>query len=104
MEQESASGRYFGVRQSWHWQEILDELGRQVAEYTPPRLEPGVVPVRATGFDLTRQASLGVAVRDLPEILAAAKAANPSGGTGNRVLLVNTPEVPGPRRSVSRLC
>ena len=74
LEQESASGRYFGVRQSWHWQEILDELGRQVPEYTPPRLEPGVVPVRATGFDLTRQASLGVAVRDLPEILAAAVA------------------------------
>lgn len=74
LEQESASGRYFGVRQSWHWQEILDELGRQVPEYEPPRLEAGVVPVRATGFDLTRQASLGVTVRDLPEILAAAVA------------------------------
>ncbi len=74
LEQESASRRYFGVKQSWHWQDILAELGRQVPEYEPPMLEAGVTPVRATGFDLTRQASLGVAVRDLPEILGAAVA------------------------------
>lgn len=77
---ESASGRYFGVKQSWHWREILAELARQVPGYEMPAVDPDEVPVRPTAFDLTRQRSLGVAIRDLPGILGAAVAEMQSRG------------------------
>ena len=80
LEQESASGRYFGVKQSWHWREILAELERQVPAYTMPAVDPNEVTERATGFDLTRQQSLGVEVRDLPLIIGAAVAEMQSRG------------------------
>ncbi|MBF66637.1 MAG: hypothetical protein CMQ29_02950 [Gammaproteobacteria bacterium] len=72
LEHESASGRYFGVKQSWHWRDILAELARQVPGYEMPEMDPDETPVRPTGFDLTRQQSLGVSVRALAEILGAA--------------------------------
>ena len=37
-----------------------------------PEMDPDETPVRPTGFDLTRQQSLGVSVRALAEILGAA--------------------------------
>ncbi|MBF2756028.1 MAG: NAD-dependent epimerase/dehydratase family protein [Gammaproteobacteria bacterium AqS3] len=67
----NASGRYFGVKRSWHWREILAALQRCVPGYSPPPVDPEEVPIRPTGFDLTRRDSLGVPLRDLDEILQA---------------------------------
>lgn len=67
--QADAHGRYFGVKESWHWQDILAALERVVQEYTKPPVDPDVERVRPTQFDLSRQNSLGVAVRGLDEIL-----------------------------------
>ena len=67
-ENPAASGRYFGVRESWHWQDIYGELQKILPEMKMP--EPLTDPaVPATGFDFTRRDSLGVAVRDIPAIL-----------------------------------
>ncbi|NKB50489.1 MAG: NAD-dependent epimerase/dehydratase family protein [Alphaproteobacteria bacterium] len=70
MERETASGRYFGVKQSWLWRDILQALERAYPGYAMPAADPDAVPVRATQFDLTRQNSLGVNVRGLDEMLA----------------------------------
>lgn len=64
-----AHGRYFGVKKSWHWRDILAALERVVPGYTKPDVIPDETPERVTQFDLSRQATLGVAVRDLDEIL-----------------------------------
>jgi len=69
LENDQASGRYFGVKQSWHWREILAALERVCPGYEMPPGDPAEVPVRATQFDLTRQNSLGVNVRGLDEML-----------------------------------
>ncbi len=70
LENEQASGRYFGVKQSWHWRDILKALERACPGYVMPAPDPNEVPVRATQFDLTRQNSLGVKLRGLDEMLA----------------------------------
>ena len=68
-ENPEASGRYFGVRESWHWQDIYAELARQLPDAPmPERLSEPAVP--ATKFDHTRTLSLGVPLRDIPAILA----------------------------------
>jgi len=36
LEDESASGRYFGVVQSWNWEEILNAVKKQVPDYQLP--------------------------------------------------------------------
>lgn len=69
MERDQASGRYFGVKQSWHWSDILKALERAHPGYKMPEPDPNEVPVRATQFDLSRQNSLGVNVRGLDEML-----------------------------------
>lgn len=69
LENEGASGRYFGVKASWHWRDILAALERVVPGYTMPEIDPDEVPIRPTQFDLTRRDSLGVEVRDLDAIL-----------------------------------
>jgi nucleoside-diphosphate-sugar epimerase len=68
-ENPDASGRYFGVYDSWHWEDIYAELARLVPEAPMPEPldEPAVAP---TGFDFTRRDSLGVALRDIPTVLA----------------------------------
>lgn len=66
---EHASGRYFGVKQSWHWRDILGALSDIVPEYTPPIIDLNTKAVTPTQFDLTRRDSLGVELRDLPDIL-----------------------------------
>lgn len=70
LENENARGRYFGVKKSWHWRDILRALQRAYPDYRMPPIDPDEVPVRATQFDLTRQASLGVSLRDLDDMLA----------------------------------
>ncbi len=69
LENDAASGRYFGVKQSWHWHDILRALERACPGYKMPQPDPDDVPVRATQFDLSRQSSLGVTPRGLDEML-----------------------------------
>lgn len=63
-----ASGRYFGVYDSWHWQDIYAELHKILPDMKlpAPLTEP---PVPATGFDFTRRDSLGVELRDISTLL-----------------------------------
>ena len=69
LENSAASGRYFGVKASWHWREILTALARACPAYRMPQPDPDEVPVRATQFDLTRQDSLDVNLRGLDAML-----------------------------------
>lgn len=69
LEKSEASGRYFGVKASWHWRDILAALARACPAYQMPQTDPDETPVRATQFDLTRQATLGVELRGLEEML-----------------------------------
>lgn len=66
-----AEGRYFGVKQSWHWRDILAAIKKHVPDYQMPPADKDEVPVRPTAFDNTRRDSLGVAVRDLDDIMKA---------------------------------
>ncbi len=69
LEKEDAQGRYFGVKRSWHWRDILTTLANVVHGYTPPPWDPDVAPAKPTAFDTSRRDSLGVELRDLPEML-----------------------------------
>ena len=67
-ENPNASGRYFGVYDSWHWQDIYAELHKILPDMKLP--DPLTeTPVLPTGFDFTRRDSLGVALRDIPTLL-----------------------------------
>lgn len=72
LEDPNASGRYFGVRQSWHWADILTALGRVRPTYTAPTWPDAQERSEPTGYDLTRQKQLGVTPRDLDAILTGA--------------------------------
>ena len=67
-EDPSACGRYYGVYDSWHWQDIYAALRKILPNMKMPEplTEP---PVPSTGFDFTRRDSLGVAIRDIPTLL-----------------------------------
>ena len=78
-ESPTAQGRYYAVRESWHWNRIYAALRdiepslKLPAPYEGEEAEP-------TRFDFTRRDSLGVPMRGIPEILAQALAwarANP---------------------------
>lgn len=69
LENEDAHGRYFGVKESWHWRDILAALERVVPGYEMPAVNLDEAPVRPTTFDLSRRDSLGVEVRGLEAIL-----------------------------------
>lgn len=69
LESPQASGRYFGVKNSWHWRDILKALERACPVYRLPPIDPDEIPVRPTRFDLTRQATLGARLRDLDEMM-----------------------------------
>lgn len=69
LESDTAQGRYFGVKQSWHWRDILAAVKRAHPEYVVPPFPDDESPARATQFDLTRQNSLGVKLRGLDEIV-----------------------------------
>ena len=67
-ENHNASGRYYGVCESWHWKDIYAELQKILSDIKMP--EPLTEdPVAPTGFDFTRRDSLGVKVRDIPSML-----------------------------------
>ncbi len=68
-ENPHAEGRYFGVYDSWHFEDIYAELGKLLPHVPMPQPleEPAVAP---TGFDFTRRDSLGVTLRNVPAILA----------------------------------
>lgn len=67
-QKECASGRYFGVNQSYTWEEILSTLEQVYPPYNkPPRFEgEAKLP---TQFDHSRKKSLGVSLRPLTETL-----------------------------------
>eukprot|EP00929_Paragymnodinium_shiwhaense_P080811 TRINITY_DN4216_c0_g1_i1.p1 TRINITY_DN4216_c0_g1~~TRINITY_DN4216_c0_g1_i1.p1 ORF type:complete len:343 (-),score=74.03 TRINITY_DN4216_c0_g1_i1:151-1179(-) len=71
MENPDASGRYFGVNQSWCWEDILLAVKARMPEgsYTlPPKdFEGKGKPV--TKFDNTRRDTLGVTLRDIDFIV-----------------------------------
>lgn len=70
-ENPGAQGRYFGMKASWHWKDIYAELQRLMPDMAMPEPYTGD-PAAPTGFDFTRQNSLGVQLRDVPEILESA--------------------------------
>jgi nucleoside-diphosphate-sugar epimerase len=67
-ENPSASGRYFGVYDSWPWQDIYAELQKLLPDMKMPE-SLTESPLPPTGFDFTRRDSLGVAIRDIPTML-----------------------------------
>ena len=67
-ENPEASGRYFGVYESWHWQDLYAELKKIIPDMTMPEPIDGP-PAIPTGFDFTRRDSLGVPMRDIPTLL-----------------------------------
>jgi len=69
LEKESASGRYFALKKSWHWKDILHALSQLYPAYTSPAWPAEMEPVKATGFNFARRDSLGVELKDLEEIL-----------------------------------
>lgn len=72
-ENPEAEGRYFGMKESWPWKDIYAELERLVPNMAKPEpLSEDAKP--ATTFDFTRRDSLGVQMRTVPEVLAAAVA------------------------------
>jgi len=71
LENETASGRYFALKKSWHWKEILNVLSELYPAYTPPAWPAGIAPAKVTEFDFARRDSLGVELKDLDEILGA---------------------------------
>ncbi len=66
---DDASGRYLGLKQSWHWKDILAALGRAHAPYAPPAWPQDQHPSTPTQYDSTRRDSLGVPLRGLDAIL-----------------------------------
>lgn len=68
-ESPTAEGRYFAVRESWHWNDIYAALRDIEPSMTIPEPYQGAL-AEPTGFDFTRRDSLGVKMRDIPEILA----------------------------------
>ena len=67
-ENPDASGRYFGVYKSLHWQEIYAECKKVLPNMKMPApiTEPAAEP---TSFDFARRDSLGVQIRDFPTLL-----------------------------------
>ncbi len=73
LESPTAEGRYYALRESWHWNDIYAELRRIEPSITGPSPYEGT-PVAPTAFDFQRRNSLGVAFREIPDILADAVA------------------------------
>ena len=67
-EDSSASGRYFGVLESFHWNDIYKECQKLIPDMQMP--EPiSEDPVAPTKFDFKRRDSLGIKIRDFPTIM-----------------------------------
>ncbi len=69
LENPQARGRYFGVYESWHLNDLFAELHKLMPQALMPTPFEGE-PDPPTGFDFTRRDSLGVKLRNIPEILA----------------------------------
>lgn len=67
-ESPTAEGRYFAVRESWHWNDIYAALRNIDPSLKLPAPYEGN-PADPTGFDFTRRDSLGLKMRGIPEIL-----------------------------------
>ena len=67
-ENPNASGRYFGVYGSLHWQDIYAECEKIIPLMKRPQLLTDK-PVEPTTFDFSRRDSLGVSIRDFPTFL-----------------------------------
>lgn len=67
-ETPQASGRYFGVKKSYPWSEILDSIAAADSSYNPPPMFDGE-PKTPTQFDFTRRDSLGVTLRPIEETM-----------------------------------
>lgn len=72
-ESPTAAGRYFAVHESWHWNDIYVALREIDPSMKLPSPCEGDL-AAPTGFDFTRRDSLGVEMRNIPEILADAVA------------------------------
>ena len=70
LENESVSGRYFALKQSWHWKDILTALSQLYPAYRPPAWPAEMEPAKVTEFNFARRDSLGVELKDLEEILS----------------------------------
>lgn len=66
-----AEGRYFGVKQSWHWRDILAAIKRYIPDYKMPPIDDSETPLRPTAFDTARRDSLDVELRGLDDIIKA---------------------------------
>jgi len=67
-ENPGASGRYYGVYDSWHWQDIYAELQKLLPGMKMPAALTDA-PKPPTRFDFSRRDSLGVPIRDIPALL-----------------------------------
>lgn len=73
LETESLSGRFMSLDCSWHWND-LHPLMRKLHPAMPDALPCDGEPCIPTKFDKTRQESLGVQLRAVPQILEEAAA------------------------------
>ena len=69
LENDNASGRYFSLVESWHWNDILKELQGCYPNMPKFTLYQGEDIVRPTRFDPERMNSLGVGLTGMKEIL-----------------------------------
>ena len=67
-ENPEASGRYFGVYDSWHWNDLYAELQKLIPDMKLPATLDAA-PVKPTGFNFKRRDSLGLPLRDIPTVL-----------------------------------
>lgn len=67
--EQGARGRFFAVYDSVPWRDLYAELGKHVPASIMPAPLDGP-PEEPTRFDFTRRDSLGVAMRDIPSVIA----------------------------------
>ena len=68
-EHDVFEGRFFGVYESLHWEDIYRECEIQIPDMIKP-IYPTARTAKPTKFDFSRRNSLGVALRDFPTMLA----------------------------------
>ena len=68
-EHDVFKGRFFGVYESLHWDDIYRECETQIPDMVKP-IYPTTRTAKPTEFDFSRRDSLGVALRDFPTMLA----------------------------------
>ena len=67
-ENPTASGRYFGVYKSLHWEDIYNECKKLIPNMKMPQ-GFSEAPVKPTTFDFTRRDTLNVKIRDFSTTL-----------------------------------